>query len=106
MPIENPKPLSPAAAFLRRRDTWIRWVLESEMSLAARVVGVHLAMRMNVKDKKSWPNIKTIGKALQISARHAQRGMLELEKYGALRVYREKRESNRYYLRLPTDDDE
>jgi len=78
-------------------------VIESDFSLAARVVGVHLAMRMSVQNQGSWPNVKTIGKALAISARHAQRGMLELEKAGALNVHRQRGKGNYYTLRLPTD---
>lgn len=100
---ENTKAVSQAAHFLRRRDTWIRWIVESDISLVARVVGVHLAMRMSVKNQGSWPNVKTIGKALAVSSRHAQRGMLELEKYGALNVTRHVGKGNYYTLRLPTD---
>lgn len=99
----NTKTISPAAHFLRRRDTWIRWVLESDATLAARVVGVHLAMRMSVGNQGSWPNIKTVAKALGVSSRHAQRGMLELEKFGALNVHRKAGKGNYYTLRLPTD---
>lgn len=100
---ENTKSVSKAAHFLRRRDTWIRWVVESDATLAARVVGVHLAMRMSVGNQGSWPNIKTVAKALDISSRHAQRGMLELEKFGALNVHRQRGKGNYYTLRLPTD---
>lgn len=100
---ENTKSVLDASQFLRRRDTWIRWVIESDATLAARVVGVHLAMRMSVKNQGSWPNVKTIAKALDMSARHAQRGMLELEKFGALNVLRSAGKGNYYTLRLPTD---
>ncbi len=99
----NDKSLTQAAHFLRRRDTWIRWVVESDASLVARVVGVHLLMRMSVKSQGCWPNVKTMAKALDISARHAQRGMLELEKAGALNVSRHIGKGNYYSLRLPTD---
>lgn len=100
---ENTKSASAAALFLKRRDIWIRWVIESDVTLAARVVGVHLAMRMSAQNQGSWPNIKTVAKSLDISARHAQRGMLELEKFGALNVLRQKGKGNYYTLRLPTD---
>jgi len=100
---KNTKSVSAASSFLRRRDTWIRWVVESDITLVARVVGVHLAMRMSVGNQGSWPNIKTVAKALAISARHAQRGMLELEKIGALNVHRQMGKGNYYTLRLPTD---
>lgn len=100
---ENTKAVSPAAHFLRRRDTWIRWVVESKLTPSARLVGVHLAMRMSVKTRGCWPNITTIGKSLQMSSRQAQRGMRELEKYGALDVTRHVGKGNFYTLRLPTD---
>lgn len=103
MTAENTKSVSPASHFLRRRDLWIRWVVESDATLVARVVGVHLAMRMSVQNQGSWPNVKTIAKALDISSRHAQRGMLELEKFGALNVHRQTGKGNYYTLRLPTD---
>lgn len=82
---------------------WIRWVIESDLSLVARVVGVHLAMRMNVRNQTSWPNVQTIGRLLNRSSRQVTRAIVELEDFHALYVAREKGKGSRYYLRLPTD---
>jgi len=89
--------------FLRRRDQWIRWVLESDLSLVARVVGTHLAMRMNVRDQAAWPNVKTMARLLEVSPRHVSRAIAELDAWGALWVFRDRGRGNRYRLKLPTD---
>lgn len=93
-------------SFPQRRDIWLRWITESNLSLVARVIGTHLALRMNAKKPYCWPNIKTMAKVLEISARHSQRGMLELEQFGALKVIRTVGKGNYYALRLPTDPDD
>lgn len=93
----------PAREFLRRRDQWIRWVIEGEMSLLAKVVGVHLAMRMSARNQVAWPNIKTIAKMLSRSPRQITRAITELEEERALYVVRTEGKGNAYYLRLPTD---
>jgi hypothetical protein len=91
-----------AAHFLRRRDTWIRWVIENEdLDFSARVVGVHLAMRMNMRDQMAWPNVKTIAKSVGMSDRQARRAIAELEKENALYVARIDGRGSRYYLRFP-----
>lgn len=104
MTTENVKTPSAAVLFLRRRDTWIRWVLELKISPMARVVGVHLAMRMNAKDQESWPNVKTIAKSLQMSPRNTIRAIAEIENAGALTVHRKRGHGNYYTMRLPTDE--
>lgn len=104
MTTEKIKTPSAAALFLRRRDTWIREVLErDQIPLMARVVGVHLAMYMNAKSQEAYPSIDHMAKRLGKSARHIQRGMIELERAGLLTVSRKKREVNYYYLKLPSD---
>lgn len=97
------EPKSPAAKFLWRRDIWIRYVCEANITLVARVVGVHLAMRMGYKKQYAWPNIKTMAKSLSVSARHAQRGMHELEEAGLLTVDRVQGKGNYYTIRLLSD---
>ena len=95
---------SAGAEFLHRRDMWIRWVIEHpDLTMCAKVVGTHLAMRMSAKKQTSWPNIKTMGKLLSVSARHAQRGMHELEGEGLLTVTRIRGRGNVYSIRLPSD---
>lgn len=82
---------------------WIRWVIESDLSLVARVVGVHIAMRMNVRNQTAWPNVQTIGRLVNRSSRQVTRAIVELEDFRALYVARAKGKGSRYYLRLPTD---
>lgn len=94
---------SAGAHFLRRRDNWIRWVIESDLSPAARVIGVHLAMRMSVRQQSAWPNVKTMARLLDMSARHVSRGLAELLVFGALHITRDRGRGNQYRLRLPTD---
>lgn len=90
--------------FVRRRDIWMQHVCgPCGLTMAARVVGCHLALRMNAKKPYCWPNIKTMAKTLDLSFRHAQRSMLELEKAGLLIVSRKRGEGNYYSLRLPSD---
>lgn len=81
----------------------MRWVIESDMELRARVVGVHLAIRMNVRDQVAWPNVETMAKSLSLSARHIRRAIRELEEFGALYVARRPGKGNYYYLRFPYD---
>lgn len=73
------------------------------LTMAARVVGCHLALRMNAKKPYCWPNIMTMAKTLDLSPRHAQRSMRELEKAGLLHVARQLGKGNYYSLRLPSD---
>ncbi len=73
------------------------------MGLLAKVVGVHLAMRMNVRNQSAWPNIRTIAKMLNRSSRQVTRAISELENERALYVARVEGKGNIYYLRLPTD---
>lgn len=91
------------AQFLQRRDQWIRWVVESEMGLLAKVVGIHLAMRMSAQNQSAWPNIRTIAKMLNKSSRQVTRAIAELEENRALYVARTEGKGNRYFLRLPID---
>lgn len=94
---------SDATEYLRKRDIWVRYVLGANLPMATRVVGAHLGMRMNGYTQYAWPNLKTVAKDLCISTRHAQRGMLELEKIGLIKVVRHEGKGNAYYLKLPSD---
>lgn len=92
-----------AAHFLRRRDMWIRWVVESDLDFSSRVVGVHLAMRMGVNNQVAWPNVRTIAKSVGLSDRQARRAISDLERLNALYVARDLGKGSRYYLRFPMD---
>jgi DNA-binding transcriptional regulator GbsR (MarR family) len=79
-------------------------VLErDDLTPIARMVGVHLAMRMNVKSQSAWPNIATVGRALGFSHRHVSRAISELEAGKALLVIRHAGRGSRYFLWLPID---
>lgn len=103
MPTENDDARSPAAKFLQRRDIWIRWVIESDLKHSTKIVGVHLAMRMNAKKQECWPNIQTMERSVQITGRQIQRCVNELEEFGALDVRRFRGKGNYYSLKLPSD---
>ncbi len=75
----------------------------SGLTMAARVVGCHMALRMNAKKPYCWPNLKTMAKLLDLSARHVQRSMHELEAANLLYVARQQGKGNYYSLKLPTD---
>lgn len=92
-----------AAHFLRRRDMWIRWVVESDLEFSTRVVGVHIAMRMNINNQVAWPNVRTIAKSVGLSDRQTRRAISNLEEFNALYVAREEGKGSRYYLRFPMD---
>lgn len=76
---------------------------DPDLPMYAKVIGAHLALRMNAKRQVAWPNIKTMATVLGISARHAQRGMLALEKRNLVVVTRSKGHGNSYSIRLPSD---
>ena len=100
---ENDHTDIPKAHFLRRRDHWIRWVIESDLPMTSRVVGVHLAMRMNMRDQIAWPNVKTIARMIDKSDRQVRRCIHDLEDFGALGVKRIRGRGNVYFLRFPDD---
>lgn len=60
-----------AAAFLKKRDTWLRAVVEDHnLSHATVRVAVHIAMRMNGnRQSGAWPNTATIAKSIGVSVR-------------------------------------
>lgn len=100
---ENGSGNIPKAHFLRRRDHWIRWVLESDLPMASRVVGVHLAMRMNMRDQIAWPNVKTMARMLGLSDRQVRRCIRDVEEFGALGVKRFSGKGSQYFLRFADD---
>ena len=101
---------SPAAAFLRKRDSWLRAVAE-DLALAHPTVrvAVHIAMRMNGnKQSGAWPSTKTIAKAVGVSVRSVLYAIDELSgldrktgKWTGVRyltVDRKRNTGNRYWL--------
>lgn len=84
--------LSLAGFAYRRRDLWIRHVLErpkSELSDSHKVVAIHLAMRTNPERPEAWPRQSTIARDLDMSVptvKRAVKALVELELVAVRRV--------------------
>lgn len=101
---------SPAAAFLKKRDSWLRAVVEDEnLSHSTVRVAVHIAMRMNgAKQSGAWPSVSTIAKSSTVSVRAVLYALDELcgldRKTGDwtgvryLTIERKRNTGNRYFL--------
>lgn len=92
---------SEAGRWLKRRDAWMRMlVANSFVSRNGKLVGFHLALRLSAKKPYTYPAMKTIGKALEISPRHVARALKELEEEQWVRVRRQAGRSSVYSLDL------
>lgn len=99
-----------ASAFLKKRDSWLRAVVEDQaLSHPTVRVGVHLAMRMNGnKQSGAWPSTKTIAKSAAVSVRSVMTAIDELSGIDKLTgevtgnryliVERKRNTGNRYHL--------
>jgi hypothetical protein len=100
-----------AAAFLKRRDSWLRAVVEDpNLSHSTVRVAVHIAMRMNgARQSGAWPSIKTISDSSAVSQRsvvHAldelsglvDRKTLDWSGRRYLAIERKRNTGNRYHL--------
>lgn len=67
----SPRPVSPTTAFLKKRDAWLRAVVNDvRMAHPTVRVALHLAMRMDGrKQSGAWPSTKTIAKSTGVSIR-------------------------------------
>lgn len=72
----------------------------SFVSRNAKLVGMHLALRLSAKKPYTYPSMKTIGKALDISPRHVARAFKELEAEGWIIVERNPGRTSFYRLDL------
>ena len=70
------------------------------VSRNGKLVGFHLALRLSAKKPYTYPAMKTIGKALDISPRHVARALKELEDEGWVLVRRQPGRSSVYSLDL------
>lgn len=110
--MEDEKP-SPTAAYLKKRDSWIRAVVEDKnLSHPTVRVALHIAMRMNAKKQSgAWPSTKTIAKTTNVSIRGVLNALDELSglvRKGAdkgewtgtryLTAERKRNTGNRYWL--------
>lgn len=90
-----------AGRWLKRRDAWMRQLVSnSYVSRNAKLVGTYMALRMSAKRPFTYPAMKTIGKALEISPRHIARAMKELEVEEWVLVRRQPGRSSVYSLNL------
>jgi hypothetical protein len=99
-----------AAAFLKKRDSWLRAMVEDQaLSHATVRVGVHIAMRMNgARQSGAWPSTQTIALSAGVSVRAVLNAIDELEgldrKTGEwtgtryLTAERKRNSGNRYWL--------
>ncbi len=87
--------LSPAASFLKRRDSWIREVVKDEkLSHPTVRVAIHLAMRMNGKKQSgAWPSLNTIAAHAGVSKRSV---IYAIDELTGLNRKTEKWDGNRY----------
>ena len=69
-----------ASAFLKKRDSWLRAVVEDRnLSHATARVAVHIAMRMNgTRQSGAWPSTATIAKSAGVSVRSVLNAIDEL----------------------------
>lgn len=101
---------TPAAAFLKNRDSWIRELVGDEAVSHPTVrVGIHIAMRMSGnKQSGAWPSISTIAEHACVSPRAAVNAIDELLGYDRkakdwtgrryLTAERKRNTGNRYWL--------
>jgi hypothetical protein len=99
-----------AAAFLKKRDSWLRAVVEDhDLSHSTVRVAVHIAMRMNGnRQSGAWPAVDTIAKSSGVGVRSVLRAIDELcglnRKTGEwtgtryLTAERKRNVGNRYWL--------
>lgn len=68
------------AAFLKKRDSWLRAVVEDrDLSHSTVRVAVHIAMRMDGrKQSGAWPSVATIAKSANVSVRGVLNAIDEL----------------------------
>jgi hypothetical protein len=98
------------SAFLKKRDSWLRAVVEDEnLSHSTVRVAVHIAMRMNgARQSGAWPSTATIAKSAAVSVRAVLYALDELggldRKTGHwtgrryLTIERKRNTGNRYFL--------
>lgn len=98
----NEKKPTSAGEFLRRRDTWIRMLVNDlDMSHATVRVGIHLAMRMTDKNQRAWPSTKTIALETGVGVRTVIRAITELHDAHYIMAVRKRNIGNEYFFRFP-----
>lgn len=87
--------------FLRKRDKWIRALVEDvRLSHATVRVGVHIALRINGEDREAWPSTMTMAKSTGVGVRSVIRAIDAMEETGYLLMARKRNVGNRYWLRF------
>lgn len=88
-----------SAHYLRSRDDWIRMVVDCPDLTHVQVrVAMHLAMRMNIRDRDCWPSIRTIASSIGASQRSVISALDVLRDEGFVGMERKRNAGNRYWL--------
>lgn len=83
--------LTLAGEWYRQRDEWMRELTEaSELSLPARLVGVHIALRMNRQSRKVMHMQATLAKQTGLAPETVRAALAQLRKAKMVRVKKAK----------------
>lgn len=94
-------PLTTHSHYLRKRDQWLRDIADCEQIKPLSVrVGLHIAMRMSVRNQEAWPSIETIAISIGASQRGVISALEELREEGFVGMERKRNRGNRYWLRF------
>lgn len=81
----NEKPaISGNGEWLRRRDMWMRYVINSDLGEWPRIVGVSLALRMTAAQPYCWPGQALISKEVGCARATVNRAVGQLVDKGLL----------------------
>lgn len=100
----NAPKLTLAGEWYRQRDEWMRDLTERhDLSLSARLVGVHIALRMNRKSQNVTHLQKTLAKQTGLAEATVKAALRELRRAGLIEAEKGERGKNgkalnRYYL--------
>jgi biotin operon repressor len=89
------------AHYLRKRDKWLRDMADClDLKPLSVRVGLHLALRMSLRNQEAWPSIETIAASIGASQRGVISALDELKEEGFLGIERKRNKGNRYWLRF------
>lgn len=92
--------------FLKLRDLWIDYVNQHhDISDITSRIGIFIALRMNSQDKCMWWSVAKIAKTLHVSTASVTKATKELEDLKLMKVRRNKRTGNIYFILWPYDPD-
>jgi DNA-binding MarR family transcriptional regulator len=91
------KPLSLSGMFYRRRDDWIKFVLEipkAEMSFTEKAIAVFIAEKMNPRDQSWVISQERIAKDLDLKIRVVKSAVSKLKAMGLIEARRTRLNGN------------